>query len=126
MNRTIITLKDGSKADGPYSSGAIGGELIFSSGQTSLDRDGNTVGIGDVSVQTTETLKNLVAFLAAGGGSVEDIVKTTVFLPDVRHFAKMNEAYVKFFPKDPPARTTIQTALAAPELLVEIEAIAIK
>lgn len=126
MSRTIIAMEDGSKAIGAYSPGSIGGELIFSSGQTSLDPNGNAVGIGDISVQTTESLKNLIAVLAMGGGSIEDIVKMTVFLPDVRHFANMNKAYAKFFPKDPPARTTIQTALAVPELLVEIEAIAIK
>lgn len=125
MGRTIITMEDGSKAVGPYSSGGIGGSLVYSSGQTSLDRDGNVVGIGDVSVQTTETMKNLIATLAAGGASVEDIVKATVFLPDIRNFEEMNEAYAKFFSDEPPARSTIQAALALPELLVEIEAIAV-
>ena len=78
-----------------------------------------------MSVQTTETMKNLIATLAAGGASVEDIVKATVFLPDIRNFEEMNEAYAKFFSDEPPARSTIQAALALPELLVEIEAIAV-
>ena len=99
--------------------------MLFSSGQTSLDPEGSVIGVGDVATQTVETLKNLVAVLAAGGASVEDIVKTTVFLPDLRHYASMNEAYAKFFPKDPPARSTILAALALPELLVEIEAVAV-
>jgi 2-iminobutanoate/2-iminopropanoate deaminase len=118
-------MENGSKAVGPYSSGGIGGPLVYSSGQTSLDPEGNVIGIGDVATQTVETLKNLIAALAAGGASVEDIVKTTVFLPDLRHYPAMNEAYGKFFPKDPPARSTILAPLALPELLVEIEAIAV-
>ena len=89
------------------------------------DPEGNVIGVGDVKTQTVETLKNLVAVLAAGGASVEDVVKTTVFLPDLRHYASMNEAYAKFFPKDPPARSTILAPLALPELLVEVEAVAV-
>jgi len=125
VGRTAIRLESGSKAVGPYSSGGRGGRLLFSSGQTSLDPEGSVIGVGDVATQTVETLKNLVAVLAAGGASVEDIVKTTVFLPDLRHYASMNEAYAKFFPKDPPARSTILAPLALPELLVEIEAVAV-
>ncbi len=125
MGRTTIRLESGSKAVGPYSSGGRGGPLVYSSGQTSLDPEGRVIGVGDVAVQTVETLKNLVAVFAAGGAAVEDIVKTTVFLPDMRHYASMNEAYAKFFPKDPPARSTVLAPLALPELLVEIEAIAV-
>ena len=125
MGRTIIKMEGGSKPVGPYSSGGKGGQVVFSSGQTSLDPKGKVIGIGDVAVQTVETMKNLVAVLAASGATVDDIVKTTVFLPDMRHFAEMNAAYAKFFPKEPPARSTIATPLALPELLVEIEAIAV-
>ncbi|MBI2880259.1 MAG: RidA family protein [Candidatus Tectomicrobia bacterium] len=118
-------MESASKAVGPYSPGARGGALLFASGQTSLDSRGNVIGIGDAGVQTVETLKNLTAFLAAAGATLDSVVKTTVFLSDMRHYAAMNEAYAKFFPKDRPARSTVLAPLALPELLVEIEAVAV-
>ncbi len=125
MARTVIRMENPPKAVGPYSPGVRAGALVYSSGQTSLGPAGNVVGIGDVGTQTVETLKNLTAVLAAGGATLDDVVKTTVFLSDMRHYDAMNEAYAKFFPKDPPARSTVLVLNALPEQLVEIEAIAV-
>ena len=125
MARTVIRMENPPKAVGPYSPGARAGALVYSSGQTSLDPAGNVVGIEDVGTQTVETLKNLTAVLAAGGATLDDVVKTTVYLTDLRHYDAMNEAYAKFFPKEPPARSTVLVLNALPEQLVEIEAIAV-
>ncbi|MFQ5911856.1 MAG: RidA family protein [Nitrospinota bacterium] len=125
MGKSTIQMESVSKAVGPYSPGAKAGPLVYSSGQASMDPQGNIIGIGDVGTQTVETLKNLTAVLAAAGATLNDVVKTTVFLADLRHYDAMNEAYCKFFPKDPPARSTVLAPLVVPNLLVEIEVIAV-
>ena len=108
----------------PYSPGAKGGNTIYTAGQVGWNERGELVGIGDVRAQTRQVLKNIESILAEGGASMADVVKCTVYLADIRHFQVMNEEFAKAFPTDPPARTTVQAALAEPEMLVEIEAIA--
>jgi 2-iminobutanoate/2-iminopropanoate deaminase len=108
----------------PYSPGAKGGNYVFTAGQVAWDERGRLVGIGDVRAQTRQVLKNIASILAEGGASFADVVKCNVYLADIRHFQVMNEEFAKAFPSDPPARTTVQAALAEPEMLVEIEAIA--
>ncbi len=68
--------------------------------------------------------RDLVSVLAEGGATLDDVVKCNVYLADMRYFQAMNEVFASFFPTEPPARTMVQTALAAPEMLAEIEAIA--
>jgi reactive intermediate/imine deaminase len=108
----------------PYSPGAKGGSYIYTAGQVGWNDKGELVGIGDVRAQTRQILANIASILAEGGGGLSDVLKCTVYLADIRHFQIMNEEFAKAFPKDPPARTTVQAALAEPEMLVEIEAIA--
>jgi 2-iminobutanoate/2-iminopropanoate deaminase len=108
----------------PYSPGAKGGGLVFTAGQVAWDKTGRLVGVGDVRKQTVQTLKNVVAVLRAGGATVGDVLKCTVYLADIRHFQIMNDEFAKVFATDPPARTTVEARLAKPEMLVEIEAIA--
>ena len=108
----------------PYSPGAKGGNYVFTAGQVAWDERGRLVGIGDVRAQTRQVLKNIRSILAEGGAGFGDVVKCNVYLADIRHFQVMNEEFAKAFPSDPPARTTVQAALAEPEMLVEIEAIA--
>ncbi len=108
----------------PYSPGAKGGGLVFTSGQVAWDETGEVTGIGDVAAQTRQTLKNVVSVLAEGGATVDDVLKCTVYLADMRDFQTMNEEFAKVFPTDPPARTTVEARLAEPTMLVEIEAIA--
>jgi 2-iminobutanoate/2-iminopropanoate deaminase len=69
-------------------------------------------------------LSNVESILREGGATAADVLKCNAFLADIRHFEAMNEVFASFFPQDPPARTTVQAALAEPEMLVEIEAIA--
>jgi len=98
--------------------------MVFTSGQVAWDKTGEVIGIGDVAAQTRQTLKNVVSVLAEGGATVNDVLKCTVYLADIRDFQKMNEEFAKVFPTDPPARTTVEAHLAEPTMLVEIEAIA--
>jgi reactive intermediate/imine deaminase len=109
----------------PYVPGTKRGSFVFTAGQVALDSEGKLVGQGDVGAQTQQALQNLKAVLAEGGATLDDVMKTTVFLADIKDFSGMNEVYAEFFGDSKPARSTVQAALARPELLVEIEAIAL-
>jgi len=131
MPREIVS-NQAPKAIGPYSQAvavdmtpAAGGRLIFCSGQIPLDPvSGEMVGAGDVRVQTERVLQNLDAVLRAGGASLAAVVKTTIYLADLQDFGAVNEVYGRFFPKEPPARATVQAAGLPKGALVEIDAIA--
>jgi len=108
----------------PYSPGTAARGLVFTAGQVAWNERAEVVGIGDVRAQTRQVLKNVLAVLAEAGAGPEDVLKCNVYLTDVANFQIMNEEFAKVFPTDPPARTTVQTPLADPDMLVEIEAIA--
>ena len=112
------------KAIGPYSWATRHGNLVFLAGTAGIGPDGKLVGEGDIRKQTEVTIENLKAAVTAAGGTLNDIVKTTVYLGDVSDYAGMNEVYRRFFPEDPPARATLITGFVVPGLQVEIEAIA--
>lgn len=97
---------------------------MFTAGQVAWDETGEVTGVGDVAAQTRQTLKNVVSVLAEGGATVNDVLKCTVYLSDIRDFQTMNEEFAKVFPTDPPARTTVEARLAEPTMLVEVEAVA--
>ena len=109
----------------PYVPGTKRGSMVFTAGQVAFGRAGNLVGEGDVKAQTQQVLQNLQTVLEEGGATLADVMKTTVYLADISHFAAMNEVYTEFFGNQKPARTTVEARLALPELLVEIEAIAV-
>ncbi len=111
-------------AIGPYSWATRHGNLVFLAGTAAIGSDGKLVGEGDIRKQTELTLENLKTAVTAAGGSLGGIVKTTVYLGDVRDYAGMNEVYRRYFPEGPPARATLITGFVVPGLLVEIEAIA--
>ncbi len=108
----------------PYSPGARGGNMVFTAGQVAWNKTGNLIGINDVRAQTVQTLANVEAVLKEGGAELSDVVKCNVYLKDMKDFQIMNEEFAKLFHENPPARTTVQTPMAEPEMLVEIEAIA--
>lgn len=108
----------------PYSPGTRGGRYLFTAGQVAWDGAGDVVGVGDVRAQTIQTLNNVDSVLKEGGATRDDVLKCTVYLKDMADFQIMNDEFAKFFPDNPPARTTVQTPLAEPEMLVEIEAVA--
>jgi len=81
--------------------------------------------VGDIARQTEQTLDNLEKVLTAGGAGFEDVVKTTVFVTDARHFQTVNDIYARRFGKAPPARSTVQVGMMHPDLMIEIEAIAV-
>lgn len=102
------------------------GDLLFVSGQAAIGRDGQLVGVGDFDAQAEQALQNLSDVLDAGGSSLADIVKVTIFLTDMGNFPKIVELRGKWFSQPYPADTIVQVvSLALPELEIEIEAVAV-
>ena len=127
MARSIITTDGAPAAIGPYAQGVRVGNLIFTAGQGGLDPITGQVVPGGIKEQTERTIANLKAVLEAGGSSLGQVVKATVFLKDINDFAAMNSVYASFFEGDSdtlPARTTVEVARLPRNLLVEIEVVA--
>jgi 2-iminobutanoate/2-iminopropanoate deaminase len=122
--RKHVTSPDAPAAIGPYSQGVLAGGFMFLSGQIPLDPRTNELVVGDIEVQTEQVLKNLMAVLKEAKMGAENVVKTTVFLADLKDFAKMNEVYARYLGKEPPARSTIQAAGLPRGVKVEIDVIA--
>ncbi len=108
-----------------YSQALRVGDLVFVSGQAAIAADGTIVGEGDFDAQARQAFSNLHAVLAAAGGGLKDVVKVTTFVTDMSNFAKVVELRNEYFSPPYPADTIVQVeALALPELLIQIEAIA--
>ena len=122
--RTRISTSDAPAAIGPYSQAIAAGDFIFCSGQVALDPASGELAQDDVRAQSRRALENLSAVLSAGGATLGDVVKTTVFLVNMSDFADMNEVYAEFFASEPPARSTIAVAALPRGARVEVEAIA--
>lgn len=106
----------------PLSPAVRAGDFVYVSGQVPVDAQGNVVQ-GGIKEQTRQVLENVKAALALAGATMDEVVKTTVWLEDARDFGGFNQVYGTFFPKEPPARTTAESRLMI-DIKVEIEAIA--
>ena len=124
MKKTIST-DNAPKAIGPYTQAIIANGFAFLSGQIPLDPATNTMVEGDIAVQTERVLMNIKGLLEACGSSLGQVVKTTVFIKDMGEFAKMNEIYARYFPENPPSRSTIEAARLPRDVRIEIECIAL-
>jgi 2-iminobutanoate/2-iminopropanoate deaminase len=109
----------------PYSQAIKANGLVFVSGQLSLRPGEKELSAGDITAQTEQVLANLRAILEEAGSSLEQLVKTTVFLQDLGDFAGMNEVYARHVGSTPPARSTVEVSKLPSGALVEIEAIAL-
>jgi 2-iminobutanoate/2-iminopropanoate deaminase len=129
MRNETITATDAPKAIGPYAQAvavSMPGRMVFCSGQIPLDpATGEVVGAGDISAQTDRVIRNLSAVLVAAGASLAAVVKTTIYLTDLREFGAVNAVYARYFPPPAPARATVGVAGLPRGVLVEIDAIAV-
>ncbi len=123
--KKLIATPDAPAAIGPYSQGiSARGEISFVSGQLPIDPATGEFPAQDIAEQTRYSLKNIQAILKAGGYSMDDVLKTTVFLSDIKNFEAMNKVYSEFFHEPYPARAAFQVAALPKGALVEIEAVA--
>jgi 2-iminobutanoate/2-iminopropanoate deaminase len=123
--REIISTDKGPKAIGPYSQAIKANGFVFISGQTAFDPAAGKPIEGDTAKQTERTLENLKAILEAAGSSLDRAVKVSVFLKDMNDFSAMNEVYARYFPANPPARSTVEVARLPRDFRVEIDLIAL-
>lgn len=123
MNKTIIKTDKAPGAIGPYSQGVKINDMIFASGQIPLDPATGKLVAGGIEEQTIRVLENIKGFLSSQGLTLDNVIKTTVFMVDLGDFAKMNAIYAKYFVTDAPARTTVEVSKLPAGALIEIETI---
>ena len=124
LQKQIIKSDQAPKALGPYSVANRVGDWIFAAGQLGLDPATGELAQGGIEAETRQSLTNLKHVLEAAGSSMENVVKTTVFLRDINDFAAMNGVYAQFFTANFPARSTVQVAALPKGAAVEIEVVA--
>lgn len=123
--KQVISTENAPGAIGPYSQAIKAGGMIFCSGQIPIDPATGEFVSQDVTEQTEQVFKNLKAVLEAAGATLDDVVKTTVFLADMGEFAAMNDVYARHFIDNKPARATVQAARLPRDARVEIDCIAV-
>lgn len=125
MALKTIATEGAPAAIGPYSQAIAVGNMVYTAGQIPLDPKTLEVVEGGVKAQTEMVLENLKAVLEEAGSSLENVVKTTVFLSEMSNFGEMNEVYARYFDKHKPARSTVAVRELPLSVAVEIEAVAL-
>lgn len=123
MNKTIIQTPVAPAAIGPYSQATVGNHTLFISGQLPIDPETGVMP-DDLQAQVRQSMRNVLALVAAAGGTAENVVKCGLFVRDMGAFGKINEAYSEFFQKDAPARFVVEVSALPKGAQVEIDAIA--
>ena len=119
--KEVISTGGAPKAIGPYSQAIKANGFIFTAGQIALDPATGQLVEGDVARQTARVLESLKGIVEATGSSLDRAVKATVYLKDMNDFAAMNEVYARYFPTNPPARSTVEAARLPRDVRVEID-----
>lgn len=124
--KTIISTPKAPAAIGPYSQAVVVGDMIYTSGMIPIIPETGELDTGDIKSQAKQAIGNLIALLEECGSNAESVVKTTVFIKDMNDFAAVNEVYSDFFTGECPARSCVEVARLPKDVLIEIEAVAIK
>jgi len=125
MDFEIISTNKAPAAIGPYSQAVKYGNFIYTSGAIPVDPDTGEVVAGGVEAQAVQALKNLSEVLTAAGASLENVIKTTVFIKNMNDFAAINEVYKRFFTSNFPARSCVEVSRLPKDVLIEVECIAV-
>ena len=124
--KKIIKTASAPQAIGPYSQAVRAGDFIYASGQIPINPETGDICSDDVKAQAKQALENLKAVFEAAGYSLNDIVKTTVFVTDINDFSSVNEVYASYFNSEPPARSFVAVKALPRNAKLEIEAVAWK
>jgi len=124
MRKKVVHTEKAPKAIGPYSQAIEAGPFLFVSGQVPIDPSTGELVAGDIRQQTRQVLDNIKNILGSRGLSLEQVVKTTLFLKDMGNFSQVNEVYASYFQAEPPARSTVEVAKLPRNVDIEIEAVA--
>ena len=122
--RQAVATSSAPQAIGPYSQAIRAGSLLFVSGQVPIDPATGQLVSGDIAAQTHRVFRNISEILAAGGASLDHVVRTTVFLADMNDFSAMNEVYATYFSAPAPARATVEVSRLPKDARIEIDVIA--
>ncbi len=125
MNYEIISTDKAPAAIGPYSQAVKYGNFIYTSGAIPVEPKTGEVVLGGVEAQAEQALKNLAEVLAGAGASLENVIKTTVFIKNMNDFSAINEVYKRFFTANFPARSCVEVARLPKDVLIEIECVAV-
>lgn len=124
--KTVISTPKAPAAIGPYSQAIAVGDMIYTSGMIPIIPETGELETGDIKAQARQAIGNLIALLNEAGSSADSVVKTTVFIKNMDDFAAVNEVYVTFFKENCPARSCVEVARLPKDVLIEIEAIALR
>ena len=124
MTKKVINTNNAPEAIGPYSQGVIVGDFVYTSGQIPLNPATGEL-VTDIKLATKQSMENIKAILEEAGTSLNNVVKTSIFLKDLNDFASVNEVYGEFFKENPPARSCFQVAKLPMDAPIEIEVVAV-
>ena len=125
MTKEVINTNNAPEAIGPYSQGVIVGDVVYTSGQIPLNPVTGEL-VTDIKLATKQSMENIKAILEEAGTSLNNVVKTSIFLKDLNDFEAVNEVYGTYFIENKPARSCVQVAKLPKDAVIEIEAIAVK
>ena len=125
MTKEVINTNNAPEAIGPYSQGVIVGDFVYKSGQIPLNPVTGEL-VTDIKLATKQSMENIKAILEEAGTSLNNVVKTSIFLKDLNDFEAVNEVYGTYFIENKPARSCVQVAKLPKDAVIEIEAIAVK
>ncbi|MBE5945058.1 MAG: RidA family protein [Lachnospiraceae bacterium] len=124
--KTIISTPKAPAAIGPYSQAIAVGDMIYTSGMIPIIPETGVLETGDIKAQARQAIKNLITLLEEAGSNASLVIKTTVFIKNMEDFAAINEVYAEFFTENYPARSCVEVARLPKDVLIEIEAVALK
>jgi 2-iminobutanoate/2-iminopropanoate deaminase len=124
--KKVINTKNAPKAIGPYSQAILSGNTLYCSGQIAINPDTGNLVIENITAETNQVMKNILAVLNAADMNFENVVKCSIFMIDLNDYSAVNQVYAKCFSENPPAREAVQVSVLPKNVNVEISIIAVK
>ena len=124
--KKVINTKNAPKAIGPYSQAILSGNTLYCSGQIAINPDTGHLVIENITAETNQVMKNILAVLKAAEMTFENVVKCSIFMIDMSDYSAVNQEYAKYFSENPPAREAVQVSVLPKNVNVEISIIAVK